>query len=74
MINCIAFDMDDTLYDEIDYSKSGFLVAARQIADDFKLKDKVIFETLWQIFNSGITKPRLTLPLKSLVFPSTKTI
>ncbi len=53
MINCVTFDMDDTLYDEIDYYKSGFLAAARQIADDFKLKDKVIFETLWQIFNSG---------------------
>jgi putative hydrolase of the HAD superfamily len=45
--------MDDTLYDEVDYYKSGFLVIARQIADNFKLKDKVIFQTLWQIFNSG---------------------
>ena len=53
MINCIAFDMDDTLYDEIDYYKSGFAAVARTAVGDFGLKDKVIFETLWKIFNSG---------------------
>jgi putative hydrolase of the HAD superfamily len=45
--------MDDTLYDEIDYYKSGFAAVARIVADDFGLKDKVVFETLWKIFNSG---------------------
>jgi len=53
VIKCVAFDMDDTLYDEADYYRSGFAVAARQIADDFKLKDIAIFESLWEIFNSG---------------------
>jgi len=45
--------MDDTLYDEIDYYKSGFAVVAGQIADNFGLQNKIIFETLWKIFNSG---------------------
>jgi putative hydrolase of the HAD superfamily len=53
VIKCVAFDMDDTLYDEIDYYKSGFSVAACQIAGDFGLKDKVVFAALWEIFNSG---------------------
>jgi putative hydrolase of the HAD superfamily len=53
VINCIAFDMDDTLYDEIDYYKSGFVVVACQIAGDFGLKDKIVFEALWEIFSSG---------------------
>jgi putative hydrolase of the HAD superfamily len=45
--------MDDTLYDEIDYYRSGFAVAARRIADDFKLKDEAVFGYLLEIFNSG---------------------
>ncbi len=45
--------MDDTLYDEIDYYRSGFTVVSRQVAGDFGLKDKVVFEALWEIFNSG---------------------
>jgi len=53
VINCIAFDMDDTLYDEIDYYRSGFAVAARTVADDFGLSSRTVFETLWEIFNSG---------------------
>jgi len=45
--------MDDTLYDEIDYYKSGFLAAAQQVSRDFGLKDKLVFDALSQIFNSG---------------------
>jgi len=45
--------MDDTLYDEIDYYKSGFIAVSRIIEDDFGLAGETIFETLWQIFNSG---------------------
>lgn len=53
MINCIAFDIDDTLYDEVDYCRSGFAVAAQAIADDFGLSSQSIFKTLWETFNSG---------------------
>ena len=53
MIKCIAFDMDDTLYDEIDYYRSGFVFIASKIAKDFELNSKVVFEILWEIFNTG---------------------
>jgi putative hydrolase of the HAD superfamily len=45
--------MDDTLYDEIDYYRSGFMVVGRIVEGDFGLVAKTVFETLWQIFNSG---------------------
>jgi len=48
--------MDDTIYDEIDYYESGFRAIAKKIADDFKMKDKDIFEILWSIFNNQTRK------------------
>jgi putative hydrolase of the HAD superfamily len=45
--------MDDTLYDEIDYYRSGFVVVSRIVEADFGLTAKTVFETLWKIFNSG---------------------
>jgi putative hydrolase of the HAD superfamily len=45
--------MDDTLYDEIDYYRSGFVVASRVVEDDFELAKETVFKTLWEIFNSG---------------------
>lgn len=32
MINCVIFDLDDTLYDEIDYCYSGFRAVAQYMA------------------------------------------
>lgn len=32
---CVVFDLDDTLYDEIDFVRSGFAAAAAVIADHF---------------------------------------
>jgi putative hydrolase of the HAD superfamily len=45
--------MDDTIYDEIDYYKSGFMVVAQKVGGDFGLKSKTVFDCLWRIFNSG---------------------
>ncbi len=53
MIKCIVFDLDDTLYDEIDYYKSGFTVISHEAAKEFGLKDKAVFDVLWEVFNSG---------------------
>ncbi|MBU1259560.1 MAG: HAD family hydrolase [Planctomycetes bacterium] len=66
MINCIAFDMDDTLYDEIDYYKSGFAVVAQTIADDFGLSGRGVFDILWEIFNSGNYKTTLNAAAEKL--------
>jgi putative hydrolase of the HAD superfamily len=57
MITTVVFDLDDTLYDELDYCKSGFNAAAQFLsglpnlpsphtADD-------IFSTLWDQFSTG---------------------
>jgi FMN phosphatase YigB (HAD superfamily) len=33
MIKTVVFDLDDTLYDELDYCKSGFMAIAESVAD-----------------------------------------
>ena len=53
MIKCIVFDMDDTLYDEIDYYRSGFMVVSQTVSGDFGLESKAVFQSLWEVFNSG---------------------
>ena len=54
MLECLIFDMDGTLYDEIDYYKSGFRSVAEVIADKANaLNCEIIFNTLWDIFTSG---------------------
>ncbi len=54
MITTVIFDLDDTLYDEIDYCKSGFAAVADHLA---KLPGTPtpgnIFQTLWRQFNAG---------------------
>ena len=54
MITAVAFDLDDTLYDEIDYCRSGFRAVARFLGklsavpctDD-------LFTCLWKHFTAG---------------------
>ncbi len=54
MIKTVAFDLDDTLYDEIDYCKSGFAATA-----DFAAalpgvpSAERIFNAFWQQFKNG---------------------
>lgn len=54
MLTTVVFDLDDTLYDEIEYCKSGFTAVADFLAD---LPDtppgEHIFDTLWTQFTSG---------------------
>ncbi len=54
MIKCAIFDLDDTLYDERDYCKSGFYAVARAVASLApSLEPQSIADTLWQKFLSG---------------------
>jgi len=53
MIKTIIFDMDDTLYDEIDYCASGFRAVANQLASVHDVDADEIFESLWSQFTSG---------------------
>lgn len=43
MIKAIVFDLDDTLFPEIEYVKSGFRAIAKEFGDDF-------YEKLWNLF------------------------
>jgi len=54
MITTVAFDLDDTLYDEVDYCKSGFTVVARFLAGLTQSPDADrIFDCLWKHFSAG---------------------
>jgi len=54
MITTVVFDLDDTLYDEIDYCKSGFAAVAEYLAGRPKMPpaDR-IFSALWSQFRTG---------------------
>jgi putative hydrolase of the HAD superfamily len=54
MITTAVFDLDDTLYDEIDYCKSGFKAVAEHLVNKFGSPDsKDVYESFWKQFTSG---------------------
>ncbi len=53
-INTVVFDLDDTLYDEVDYCKSGFAASAvflEEMIEDIPAED--IFSVFWEQFCTG---------------------
>jgi putative hydrolase of the HAD superfamily len=53
-INAIVFDMDDTLYEEKEYIKSGFKAIDHYLRRDLQING--FFETAWNLFQSGEKK------------------
>ncbi len=54
MIKAVIFDLDDTLYDEIDYCRSGFHAVSEFLSNLTKtIPTKSIFEILWKEFIEG---------------------
>ena len=54
MITTVVFDLDDTLYDEIEYCKSGFAAVAEFLADLPEAPPaERIFSALWGQFTAG---------------------
>jgi putative hydrolase of the HAD superfamily len=56
MITTIVFDLDDTLYNESDYCRSGFAAVAKALASLPGLPadaEMTIFDIFWQEFTSG---------------------
>jgi putative hydrolase of the HAD superfamily len=54
MITTVIFDLDDTLYDEIEYCKSGFTAVAEFLANRFdNLLPEQIFNIFWKQFTTG---------------------
>lgn len=54
MITTVVFDLDDTLYEEISYCRSGFEAVARFLAEKVaSASSGEIFDSLWGQFTSG---------------------
>jgi putative hydrolase of the HAD superfamily len=54
MITTVVFDLDDTLYDEIEYCKSGFTAVAEFLANRLDdLLPQQIFDIFWRQFTAG---------------------
>ncbi len=67
MITSVVFDLDDTLYDEIEYCKSGFAAVADFLANQPKAPNaKRISTTLWGQFTAGNRKKTFNAALDEL--------
>jgi putative hydrolase of the HAD superfamily len=54
MITTVVFDLDDTLYDEVEYCKSGFTSVSEFLADLPQMPPaESLFDTFWKQFNAG---------------------
>ncbi len=54
MVTTVVFDLDDTLYDEIEYCRSGFAAVAEFLADPPEaFGPERIFEAFWEQFTAG---------------------
>lgn len=69
MITTVIFDMDDTLYDEIDYCSSGFRAVAKFLADKYEANAGVAFDALWSEFCSGNHNQTFNAALEVLNIP-----
>ena len=52
-IKALLFDLDDTLYEEKQFVKSGFIKVAEFIEDKFKINKKDFYKILIDIYNHG---------------------
>lgn len=70
MIKTVVFDLDDTLYDEIEYCKSGFLAAAKFISNwPGSPTSEQINNTLWKQFTAGNRTKTFNAALDELKIP-----
>ena len=67
MITTVVFDLDDTLYDEIDYCRSGFTAVARFLAEQSEHGPaEGIFDCLWEQFTAGNRKTTFNCALEKI--------
>ena len=67
MITTVVFDLDDTLYDEIDYCKSGFAAVSEFLADSSVSQSAGhIYAALWDQFTAGNRTKTFNAALDSL--------
>ncbi|WP_313636676.1 HAD-IA family hydrolase [Paenibacillus sp.] len=49
-LKAVIFDLDDTLYQEVEYVKSGFLHVSRFLSEETSLNKDYVFEQFLQLF------------------------
>ncbi|MDI9430781.1 MAG: HAD family hydrolase [Sedimentisphaerales bacterium] len=70
MITTVVFDLDDTLYDEIDYCRSGFAAVARFLAKVIPTPcSDDVFARLWRHFTAGNRTTTFNATLDELGVP-----
>ncbi|MHC4664587.1 MAG: HAD family hydrolase [Planctomycetota bacterium] len=70
MITTVVFDLDDTLYDEIDYCRSGFAAVAGFLAELPQFPSaEPIFDSLWKQFTAGNHTKTFDAALAELKIP-----
>ena len=53
MITTVVFDLDDTLYDEVEYCRSSFASAAEFLANLTNMSAEQIYNVFWKEFTAG---------------------
>jgi len=67
MITTVVFDLDDTLYDEIEYCKTGFTAVTEFLAELPEMPSaRCIFSALWDQFMAGNRKNTFNAALDEL--------
>ncbi|OHB64195.1 MAG: hypothetical protein A2168_02815 [Planctomycetes bacterium RBG_13_50_24] len=67
MITTVVFDLDDTLYDEIEYCKSGFKAVAKSLGEAPEAPHaERILDALWEQFTAGNRKKTFNTALDEL--------
>ncbi len=70
MTNAVIFDLDDTLYDEIDYCKSGFAAVADFLHNaNSSISKESFFNELWNQFRQGNRTHTFNTAFESLGLP-----
>ncbi len=65
-IKAILFDLDDTLYEEKEFVKSGFKEVAKFISNKFKINEKIFYKILSNVFSEGIRGNIFNIALERL--------
>ncbi|AQQ71358.1 Pyrimidine 5'-nucleotidase YjjG [Limihaloglobus sulfuriphilus] len=56
MLKCLIFDMDDTLYPEREYYRSGFSAVSRFMQEFYGMDATAAFDVMWNSFSEGVRK------------------
>lgn len=59
--NIVVFDLDDTLYKEIEYLKSAYREIAKQISKSVSCNKEAIYSDLWQFYTGNLNAFDLVL-------------